>query len=109
MHPNIDLLITILLQDVNRLVATCAFLAVYRVTKSDDQYDLCRAGSAFSIDNETGKIVTTRPLDRENTSRYLLTVQVNISFGSFHLSLWYRSLVDFWKEQFRTTGTTKYK
>ena len=62
------------------------------MTKRDDQYDLFCAGSAFSIDNETGKIVTTRPLDRENTSQYLLTVQVNVSFGSFSLSFWYRSL-----------------
>ena len=105
MHPNIDLLITSLLQDNKSF----AFLSVYRVTKRNDQHDLFRAGSAFSIGNETGKIVTTRPLDRENASRYLLTVQVHVSFGSFHLSFWYRSLVDFWKEQFRTTGTIKYK
>ncbi|CAB4037415.1 protocadherin Fat 1 isoform X1, partial [Paramuricea clavata] len=32
-------------------------------------------GSAFSINNETGEITTTRPLDRENTSQYLLTVK----------------------------------
>ena len=34
-------------------------------------------GSAFSINNETGQISTTRPLDRENTSKYLLTVKVS--------------------------------
>ena len=32
--------------------------------------------SAFSINNATGQILTTRPLDRENISQYLLIVKV---------------------------------
>ena len=51
-----------------------------------DQSYIFFEGSAFSIDNETGKIVTTRPLDRENISQYLLTVQVIFSFASFYRS-----------------------
>ena len=54
-----------------------------------DQSYIFFEGSAFSIDNETGKIVTTRPLDRENISQYLLTVQVIFSLFCF----FYRSVV----------------